>query len=83
MSGKIVREEYSVSSEDLAKKIKEIIRGGNITKIIIKNEKGETLLEIPVAVGVLGVIIAPWITALGVIAAIASRCKIIVEKRSQ
>jgi len=78
---KIVKEEYSVSSDDLVKRIKELIHEGNITRIIVKNEKGETLLEIPATVGVIGTILAPWMAALGVIAALATRCKILVEKR--
>jgi len=76
-----VKEEYTVSSEDLVKKIKELIHEGNITKIIVRNEKGETLLEMPATVGVIGTILAPWAAALGVIAALATRCKIIVEKK--
>ena len=79
--GETVREEYSVSSEDLIGKIREIIHKGNATKIIIKNERGETLLEIPVTVGVLGIIITPWITMLGVITAMMSKCRIVVERR--
>lgn len=82
-SRKTVREEFTVSSEDLVKKIKEIIRKGNITRIIVKGEKGETLLEIPATVGVLGAILAPWMAALGVIAAIATKCTIVVERREE
>ncbi|MEM1545440.1 MAG: DUF4342 domain-containing protein [Candidatus Methanomethylicia archaeon] len=76
-----IREEYSVLSGDLIGKIKEIIHEGNVTKIIVKNEKGETLLEIPVTVGILGVIVTPWITTLGIIAAMMSKCRIIVERK--
>lgn len=76
------REEYSVSSDDLVKKIKELIHEGNVTRITVKDEKGETLLEIPVTVGVIGALLAPWAAALGVIAAMATRCRIIVERRA-
>jgi uncharacterized membrane protein len=76
-----LREEYSVSSEDLVRRIKEIIREGNVTRIIIKNERGESLLEIPVAVGILGILATPWITALGIIAAVMSKCRIVVERK--
>ena len=78
---KVKTEEYTVSSDDLVKKIKEIIHEGNVTRIIVKNERDEILLEIPVTVGFVGVVLAPWLAALGVIAALATRCKIIVEKR--
>lgn len=79
--GKVVREEYSISSEELVKTIKKVIHEGNVTRIVVKSEKGETLLEIPATVGVVGAILAPWMAALGVIAAIVTNCKIIVERR--
>jgi len=77
------KEVYSVSSEDLAKKIKDLIHEGNITKIIIKNEKDETMLEIPATIGFIGVLLAPWMAALGVIAAVATKCKIIVVRKEE
>jgi uncharacterized membrane protein YvbJ len=80
---KAVKEVYSVSSEDLAKRIKELIHEGNVTKIIIKNEKDETLLEIPATIGLIGVLLAPWMAALGVIAAVVTKCKIIVVRREE
>ncbi|MBS7615123.1 DUF4342 domain-containing protein [Candidatus Bathyarchaeota archaeon] len=80
---KTSREVYSVSSDDLVRKVKELIHEGNITKIIVKNEKDETLLEIPVTVGLIGAILAPWMAALGVIAAMVTRCKIVVERREE
>jgi len=80
-SKKIVKEVYSVSSDDLVMKIKELIHEGNVTRIIVKNEQGETLLEIPATVGVIGALLVPWMAALGVIAAMATRCKILVERR--
>jgi len=79
--GKIVKEEFSVSADNLVSKVKELIREGNITRIIVKDEEGKTLLEIPATVGVVGVIVAPWLAALGTIAALATRCTISVERR--
>lgn len=76
-----MKEEFTVSSDDLIEKVKELIREGNITRIIIKDEAGKTLLEMPATVGVIGTIIAPWLAALGVIAALATRCTITVVRR--
>ena len=81
-TGKFVVEEFEVKSEELVQKTKEIIKEGNVTKIIVENEEGSTLLEIPVTAGIVGLILAPWLAALGTIAAIATKCKIKVEKRS-
>jgi len=75
------KEEFVIDSDHLVEKIKEIIHEGNVTKITIKDEKDKVLLEIPVTIGVVGALIAPWFAALGAIAAIAARCKIIVEKK--
>ena len=80
-TSKIVTEEFSVYSEDLVKKVKQLIHEGNVTRVIVKDEKGSVLLEIPATVGVIGAILAPWLAALGAIAAIAAKCTIVVERR--
>jgi len=79
--GKVVKEEFSVSSDDLVKRVKELIHEGNVTRIIVRDEEGKTLLEIPATIGVVGVILAPWLAALGAIAALATKCTIAVERR--
>ena len=81
--GKIITEEFSVSAEDIIKKVKELIHEGNITRIIVKDEKGKVLLEMPATVGIVGTILAPWMAALGVIASLATRCTIVVERRAK
>jgi predicted regulator of Ras-like GTPase activity (Roadblock/LC7/MglB family) len=77
----VTQEEFSVSADDLGKKVKELLHEGNVTRIIVKDEQGKVLLEIPATVGVIGVVLAPWLAALGVIAALATNCRIIVERR--
>jgi len=74
-------EEHKVSGDQLLKKVKEIIREGNARKISIKSEAGKTLLEIPLALGVVGVVFAPVWVAIGTIAALAGKYTIVVEKR--
>ncbi|MCK5625388.1 DUF4342 domain-containing protein, partial [Candidatus Bathyarchaeota archaeon] len=44
---KTVEEEISVSSDNLVEKVKELLHEANVTRIIVKNEEGKTLLEIP------------------------------------
>ncbi len=75
-------EEFKVSSDDLVKTVKELIHKGNIRRIIIKDEKGKVLLEIPVTIGVIGAILAPWLAAIGVIAAMVTNCTIVVERKA-
>ena len=80
-TGRTVVEEFEVKSDELVKKAKEILHEGNVTKLIVENEEGRTLLEIPATAGIVGALIAPWLAALGAIAAIATNCKIRVERR--
>lgn len=77
----MVREEFSVSADNLIERVKELLHEGNVTRIIVKDEAGKVVLEIPATVGVVGVVIAPWLAALSVVAALATNCKVVVERR--
>jgi hypothetical protein len=74
-------EEMKVKGEDLLKKVKELIHEGNIRRIIIKNETGETYIEIPLTLGVVGMVVAPILAAVGAIAALASNFTIEIVKK--
>ena len=65
------------------RKVREIIHEGNVRRIIIKDARGATYLEIPLAIGVVGVLIAPVLAAVGALAAVASSFTIDVERRSR
>ncbi len=73
-------EEFKVDGDRLIAKIKEILHEGNIRRIIVKNEKHETLIEIPLTIGVVGALLIPVWAALGAIAALAANFTIVVEK---
>jgi len=61
---------YKVFGDDLVKQIKELLHEGNVRKILIKDEKGETTyLEIPVTIGVIGTVLMPVLVAVGALAA--------------
>lgn len=74
-------EEVSIPSENLITKVKELLHEGNVTRIIILNEDDEVLFEVPATIGVIGVLIAPWLAALGTIAGLATNCKLIIERQ--
>ena len=73
-------EEYQVSGEGLVAKVKDLVHEGNIRRIIIKNEEGETLIEVPLTLGVVGAALLPVWAAIGAIAALVTKCTLIVEK---
>lgn len=73
-------EEFKVSGENIVSFVKRIIKEGNARKISIKNEEGNILVEFPVTVGAVGILLVPVLAAVGAIAALVSRCTIVVEK---
>ena len=73
-------EEFRVNGEALVGKVKEILHEGNIRRLIIKNDKGDTLIEIPLTVGVVGIVVLPVWAAIGALAALAANLTIVVEK---
>ena len=77
----IKKEEFRVSGEDVVKKLKELVKEGNIRRIIIKNEEGKTLIEVPLTIGVVGAALLPIWAAIGAVVALATNCPIVVEKR--
>lgn len=78
---KMMKNQFKVSGKDLIDKVKTLIKEGNARRIIIKNEKGIEYLEIPINVGVLGLIFAPTFIAIGAIAAMASSFTIEVVRK--
>jgi len=78
---KTTQEEYKVAGDGLVQKIKEIIKAGNARRIILKNEQGHVLMEIPVTFAVIGTVIAPVLAAVGAIAALVTECSVTVIKK--
>jgi hypothetical protein len=74
-------EEIQVMSSNLVEKVKELIHEGNVQRVVIKNEEGQTLVEIPVTLAVIGAVAAPTLAAVGGIAAVVTKCRVMVERR--
>ncbi|MCL1473372.1 DUF4342 domain-containing protein [Argonema antarcticum] len=78
-------EELKISGDTLVAKVRELIHQGNIRRIIIKNEEGRTLIEIPLTVGVVGGVIGaamfPVIAAIGAIGAVVAHLTLVVERK--
>ncbi len=77
------QESFKVSGDELLGKIKEIIKEGNARRVIIKNEKDEVIMEFPLTVGAIGVVLAPIFAAVSTLAALATHCTIVVEKKEK
>ncbi len=79
-------EEFEVKGGHLVEKVKELVREGNVRRIVIKDPEGRTIMELPVTVGVVGgvvgVLMAPTIAAIGALAALAADYSIQVEREA-
>lgn len=74
-------EEFSVNADQVVEKVKQLINEGNVRRIIIKNEQGESFIEFPVTIGVVGAVLLPVFAALGAAVALMTKCTIVVERR--
>ena len=73
-------EEFTISGDEVVAKVKELINERNVRRLLIKNEEGRTMLEVPLTIGVIGAALLPVLAAIGAAAAIATRCTIVVER---
>jgi len=73
-------EEIKVLGRELVDTVRKLIHEGNVQRIIVKDEKGHTYVEIPVTVAAVGIIVAPVLAAVGAIAAMAAHFTIVVER---
>ncbi|SJN45301.1 hypothetical protein FM120_16425 [Sphingobacterium faecium PCAi_F2.5] len=78
-----IKETFSITGENLLKKIKELIADGNVTKISISDKSGKEIMSFPVTVGAIGLIFAPVFAAVGAMAALLTECKITVERKDK
>lgn len=74
-------EKFEVKGEDVVKKVKELIKEGNIRKITISDKDGKVIASFPLTIGVVGALLAPALAAVGTIAAMVTECTITVERR--
>lgn len=77
---KTFKEEIKVTGQQLVETVKQLLHEGNVRRLIIKNEAGETLIEIPVSVATVGVVLLPIVAAVGALAALATNCTVEVIK---
>src|SRR5580765_3806337 len=73
-------EEIHVLGRDLVDKVRELIHEGNVQRIVVKDEHGNTFVEIPVTVAAVGAILAPLLAAIGAISALVAKFTIVVVR---
>ncbi len=78
---KVWTEELRVRGDALVAKVRELVREGNVRRIIIKDSEGRSMIEIPLTLGVVGALVVPVWAAIGAIAALAADWSFVVERR--
>jgi hypothetical protein len=73
------QEKFEVKGEQLKGKVKDLVNQGNVTRLRITKDN-RVLLDIPVTAGIVGIVLAPYLAAIGGIAAMVSKCSIEVER---
>lgn len=73
-------EEFQIDGDRIVEKVKELVSEGQVRRLVIKNQEGETMIDIPLTVGVVGALLKPKLVALGAIAAMVTHGTIVVEK---
>lgn len=68
-----MKNEFKVKGEELLSKLKSLVHEGNVKRLVIKDDNGKTYLEIPITVGVVGIVLAPVWAAVGALAALAAK----------
>lgn len=76
-------EEFKVQANELVDKVRELIHQGNVRRVVIKDDKGRTFIEIPVTIAAIGVLAAPVLAAVGALAALVARFTLVVEKAEE
>lgn len=79
----MAKESFKLDGENLLKKVKELINEGNIRRITIRDKEGKEVMNFPLTIGVVGVVLAPVLAAVGALAAVIGECSIEVEREVQ
>ena len=79
MAERTAWDKVKVQGSELLDKVSDVIKEGNARRIVIK-QKGRTVAEFPLTIGVVGAVLAPVLAAIGALAALLSECSIEIER---
>jgi hypothetical protein len=79
MNDKTCWESFKAEGAGVIEKLKSLIHEGNVRRIVIQHQ-GRTVAEFPLTAGVVGVMLAPVVAAIGAIVALLKDCTIQVER---
>jgi len=74
---------FQTTVNDLIKRIEELIKEGNIRRIIVRDQNGEKYIEVPLLIGFIGTLAAPYVTLIGILAGIAAKFTVEIIKKDK
>ncbi len=78
-----VFEEIKVLGRDLVERVKALIHEGNVQRLIIKDDKGNTFMEVPISIAAVGTIAAPLLAALAALAGMIAHFTVVIERAAE
>jgi len=72
-------EQFKIDGDRLIAEVKRLIKEGNVRRLSIK-QGDHTIVELPLTVGLAGAVLAPWLAAVGAVAALVTDSSIVVER---
>ncbi|MFZ5965905.1 MAG: DUF4342 domain-containing protein [Bacillota bacterium] len=73
------KDNISEAGNEVLEKLKTIVKKGNVTKIVLKKDN-DVIMNIPVTAGAIGAVLSPPIAMVGVLSALATKCRIEIVK---
>ncbi len=73
-------EEIKVTGGKLLDTVKNVVRAGNVRRVVVRNAAGRTVLDVPLTAGVAGAVLLPLWAALGGLAALAAHYTVVIER---
>ena len=73
-------EEIKVTGAKLLETVKNVVRAGNVRRVVVRNSAGRTVLDVPLTAGLAGAVLLPLWAALGGLAALAAHYTVVIER---
>ncbi len=74
-------DDLSDRGSEIIEKLKELVKRGQVTRILLQKD-GNTVLDIPIVAGAVGALIFTGATAVGILAALATGCELMIVKEN-
>jgi len=74
-----IEEDLTATVEDILEKVSQLIREGNIRKLMVRH-KDKVIVEVPLTAGAVGAFLAPHLAALAIFSGLLTGCTITIER---